>query len=48
MAYVDPTAGSIVLQIVAAGVLTAAFTVKGWWHRVKSLARSRWDRIRRA
>jgi hypothetical protein len=31
--YVDPQAGSILFQVVVAGVLGAAFTVKRWWHR---------------
>lgn len=34
--YVDPTSGSLVLQIVAAGVPTAVFTAKRWWHRAAS------------
>lgn len=46
MAYVDPTSGSLVLQIAAAGVLTAMFTAKSWWQRAKSAARSGWDRLR--
>lgn len=46
MAYIDPTAGSMVLQIVAAGVLTAMFTAKRWWHRGRQALRIGWDRFR--
>jgi hypothetical protein len=47
MAYVDPTSGSVMLQIAAAGALTALFTARTWWDRVKHLARSGWERLRR-
>jgi len=33
--YVDPQAGSILFQVVVAGVLGAAFTVRRWWYRVR-------------
>jgi len=32
-AYIDPLSGSIVLQVVAAGFLATAFTVKRFWRR---------------
>lgn len=35
-AYLDPATGSLILQVIAAGVLTAWFTVKGSWSRVKT------------
>jgi hypothetical protein len=47
VAYVDPGAGSFVLQIVAAGVLTAMFTAKSWWHRARDRARATWAQLRR-
>jgi hypothetical protein len=33
--YVDPQAGSILFQVVVAGVLGAAFTMKRWWYRLR-------------
>ncbi len=38
-AYVDPTSGSIILQVVAAGVLGAVLTVKQWWSKATALVR---------
>jgi hypothetical protein len=35
--YVDPQAGSILFQVIVAGVLGAAFTVKRWWYRLTGL-----------
>ena len=32
--YIDPQAGSILFQVIVAGFLGAAFTVKRWWGRV--------------
>ncbi|MGH7630926.1 MAG: hypothetical protein ACREOF_16390 [Gemmatimonadales bacterium] len=32
--YVDPQAGSILFQVMVAGLLGAAFTVKRWWFQV--------------
>ena len=32
--YIDPQAGSILFQVVVAGLLGAAFTAKRWWARV--------------
>jgi hypothetical protein len=32
--YVDPQAGSIIFQVLVAGLLGAAFTVKRWWAQV--------------
>ena len=34
--YLDPATGSLILQVLAAGVLTAWFTIKGSFSRVKS------------
>lgn len=30
-AYLDPGTGSVILQVVAAGVLGALFTIKSYW-----------------
>jgi hypothetical protein len=46
-AYVDPSTGSIIIQVLVAGVLGAAFTVKQWWGRVAGAARQLRDRVTR-
>jgi hypothetical protein len=46
-AYVDPATGSIVIQVLVAGVLGAAFTARRWWARVGAAARQLRDRVRR-
>jgi hypothetical protein len=46
MPYVDPGAGSIVLQVLAAGVLGSLFVVKGWWAAVAGKVRAGLDRLR--
>jgi hypothetical protein len=46
-AYVDPSTGSIVIQVLVAGALGAAFTVKQWWGRVATAARQLRDRVTR-
>jgi hypothetical protein len=46
-AYVDPSTGSILLQVLVAGALGAAFTVKQWWGRVATAARQLRDRVTR-
>ncbi len=46
-AYVDPATGSIVIQVLVAGALGAAFTVKQWWGRVSTAARQLRDRVTR-
>lgn len=43
-AYVDPAAGSLVLQMVLAGALGAAFTLKTYWRRVVAFVRARLGR----
>jgi len=35
-AYLDPGTGSIILQMAIAGLLSALFTIKMYWYRVKS------------
>ncbi len=34
-AYLDPVSGSIILQVIAAGVFAGALTTKRFWARVK-------------
>lgn len=34
--YLDPATGSLILQVVAAAVLTAGITFKRWWYRFRS------------
>jgi hypothetical protein len=46
-AYVDPSTGSIVIQVLVAGALGAAFTVKQWWGRVATAARRFRERVTR-
>jgi hypothetical protein len=36
VAYIDPGAGSMLLQILAAGLLSAAFALKLSWHYVRN------------
>lgn len=43
-AYVDPLSGSIILQVVAAGVLSFVFTMKRSWQWLGG----RWQSIRQA
>ena len=35
-AYIDPGTGSMVLQVVAAAFLGAAFTIKSYWRTIKA------------
>jgi hypothetical protein len=35
-AYLDPGTGSVILQVLVAGVLGALFTIKSWWRTVKA------------
>ncbi len=34
--YLDPATGSLILQVLAAGILTAWFTIRGSWARLKN------------
>ncbi len=43
-AYVDPGAGSLVLQVVAASVLGAVFFIKQWYRAVRDAFRAAWAR----
>ena len=46
-AYIDPISGSIILQVLAAGVLAATFTLKRFWAQVRTKARRVWGQVRR-
>jgi hypothetical protein len=35
--YLDPGAGSILLQMILAGALGLTFTIKTYWRRIKGL-----------
>ncbi len=43
-AYIDPISGSIILQVVAAGALATAYTLKRFWQRILSFVRNVWAR----
>ncbi|MBI3010364.1 MAG: hypothetical protein HYY57_05220 [Candidatus Omnitrophica bacterium] len=36
-AYVDPGSGSLLFQLLIAGILGAALTVKSWWRKVRNV-----------
>ncbi len=38
-AYIDPGTGSMVLQLVVAGVLGALFTIKTWWRHLTDMTK---------
>ena len=38
-AYLDPSTGSMVFQIVAGGVIAAAATMRLYWGRIRSMLR---------
>lgn len=35
-AYLDPGTGSMIIQMAIAGVLSAVFTMKMYWYRIKA------------
>lgn len=37
--YIDPGSGSLLLQVIAGGVLAASMFVKTYWVKVKSIVR---------
>ncbi len=47
LAYIDPLSGSILLQVIAAGVLGAILTTKSFLAKVRGAARAAWSRITR-
>lgn len=46
MLYVDPAAGSIVLQVAFAAIVGAALTARRWWASVKQRLGTAAKRIR--
>ena len=46
-AYIDPTSGSYFLQLLLAGILGAAFTLKMTWSRLKAFIASRFKPIKK-
>ena len=36
LAYIDPGIGSMIFQVLIAGVVVAGFVIKIWWARIKS------------
>jgi hypothetical protein len=47
MLYVDPSAGSLVVQVAAAALFTGVITVKRWWGAASGAARRALARLRR-
>lgn len=47
LAYIDPLSGSVLLQVIAAGVLGAIFTTKSFLARARGAARAAWAKITR-
>jgi hypothetical protein len=41
-AYLDPLSGSILIQVVAGGVLAGSLTLKRFWRRVRDLMHGAW------
>lgn len=46
MFYVDPSAGSMILQVAFAAVVGGALTAKRWWGSLTRAVRGRLDRFR--
>jgi hypothetical protein len=46
MLYVDPAAGSIILQVAFAALVGGALTVKRWWGTLKGALRGGLTRFR--
>jgi hypothetical protein len=46
MLYVDPAAGSIILQVAFAALLGGALTAKRWWGTLKQAVQTRMKRFR--
>ncbi len=47
LAYVDPLSGSVILQVLAAGLLGGMFVVKRFWSHITVSLKSFRDRVRR-
>lgn len=39
-AYIDPSTGSYVLQIILAGLLAVPFAIKKYWNKIKHIFKS--------
>jgi hypothetical protein len=46
MAYIDPSAGSMILQVLFAAVVGGALTAKRWWGSVTRSVRGGLNRLR--
>jgi len=46
MLYVDPSAGSMILQVAFAAMVGGVLTAKRWWGSLTRAVRSRLDRLR--
>ncbi|MFH1112757.1 MAG: hypothetical protein V1792_02435 [Pseudomonadota bacterium] len=44
LAYIDPGAGSYMIQLLAAGAISALFAVKVFWGRIKDFFKGRSDK----
>ena len=47
LAYIDPLSGSVLLQVLAAGVLGALFSTKAFFAKVRGFARAAWTKLKR-
>ena len=47
LAYIDPLSGSVLLQVIAAGVLGAIFSTKSFLAKVRVAARAAWSKLTR-
>jgi hypothetical protein len=47
MAYIDPLSGSVLLQVIAAGVLGAVFSTKTCLAKARGVARAVWSKLAR-
>jgi hypothetical protein len=47
LAYIDPLSGSVLLQVIAAGVLGALFTTKTFLAKLRGAARAAWSKLSR-
>lgn len=43
-AYLDPGSGSIIIQVILAGLLGAAFIIRSYWAKIKGFFRSRFTK----
>jgi hypothetical protein len=46
MLYVDPSAGSVILQVAFAAMLGGALTAKRWWGSLTRAVRTGLNRVR--